>query len=154
MVKILKLTQGKQTLVDDEDYERFANRRFYYNGGYAKTSVSKHKKLYLHRMILDLKAGEECDHADGNPLNNTRCNLRVVTRSQNNMNAVKHSGTASRYKGLSWRSGLGKWQVSIQRDRRIYHLGHFVDEDEGARAYNEAALRLFGKYAKLNVITA
>jgi hypothetical protein len=105
-------------------------------------------------MILDLKEGEECDHVNGDKLDNRRCNLRVVTRSQNNMNAAKHRNTTSKYKGLSWRAGLGKWQVSIQRDKRIYHLGHFVDEDDAAKAYNEAAVLLFGKYAKLNAITA
>jgi hypothetical protein len=40
---------------------------------------------YLHRLIMLPDEEQEVDHVDGNPLNNTRGNLRRCTKRQNNL---------------------------------------------------------------------
>ena len=40
----------------------------------------------------------------------------------------------------------------MRRDGKLRELGHFTDETEAAKAYNEAAKRHYGEYALLNDI--
>jgi len=56
--------------------------------------------------------------------------------------AVKQGahGIVSRFTGLYWKAARKKWQVStIGLDGLSKHLGYFKDEEEAARAYDEAA---------------
>lgn len=53
---------------------------------YAQTAVvvdGKKTMMYLHRLLMDPKPGEVVDHIDGDALNNTRENLRIVSQSEN-----------------------------------------------------------------------
>ena len=54
------------------------------------------------------------------------------------------------YKGVSWAKQCNKWRAEIRKGRKHYHLGYFRFELDAAVAYDDAARRLFGKYAALN----
>lgn len=54
------------------------------------------KRHYLHRLLINPPEGMEVDHIDGNGLNNTRANLRVVTRSENIRSAYSLPGRFSK----------------------------------------------------------
>ena len=60
----------------------------------------------------------------------------------------------SKYKGVSWKTGKGRWAAQIEkgsrRHRQNYWLGMFMNEIEAALAYDKAALQLFGEYARTN----
>ena len=78
-------------------------------------------------------------------------NLRAATRGQNNCNRGKFSSfTTSRFKGISWDRSRKKWQAGIRRNRRFIRIGYFDDEVEAARAYDEAARKYHGEFARLN----
>ena len=47
---------------------------------------------YLHRFLLDAEASEIVDHIDGNALNNSRSNIRIVTQSENQRSARRLPG--------------------------------------------------------------
>lgn len=49
------------------------------------------KTIMLHRLIMDCPEDKVVNHIDGNPLNNTKANLEIVTLSVNLQKAV-HSG--------------------------------------------------------------
>lgn len=58
----------------------------------------------------------------------------------------KKLGSSSAYVGVSWCRRLQKWKATI---KKVY-LGYFTSEVDAAKAYDAAALRLFGPTAKLN----
>lgn len=60
--------------------------------------------------------------------------------------------TTSSYRGVSWRKDRGRWRAYIQVDGALKHVGHFTDEIEAARAYNEAAVKYHGDKAVLNEV--
>ena len=95
--------------------------------------------------------GLEVDHIDGNPLNNSRTNLRLCTRSQNNANwKGKHRAGSSQYRGVCLRKDTLKWQVNIQIDKNPIAIGCFEDEKEAANAYDVVSKQLFGEFAYQN----
>lgn len=59
---------------------------------YARASLrdeqGRRRDIYLHRFLFAANDGMLIDHEDGDGLNNTRENLREVTRSENGRNRV------------------------------------------------------------------
>ena len=121
---------------------------------YVFTSLGK----YLHRVIMsrvldrELLREEKVDHIDGNGLNNTRSNLRLVTHSENLTNRKGWAKSSSKYKGVTWYKRGSKWQAKICPKGKTIHLGYFENEDEAAIAYNNAVPIYFNKVASLNKV--
>jgi len=161
MSKIISLTQGEETIVDDADFEwlsQFKWRRFNRGRtGYARGLVNG-KRQCMHRLILkrhypNLPDAFMTDHINGNGLDNRRANLRPCTNRENQRNSFKRKGTSSKYKGVSWEVSKQKWRVQIRRGNNgPRYVGYFKDEKEAARAYNVAARESFGEFARLNEI--
>lgn len=155
-MKTINLTKGYVALVDDDDFERLMERKW-------QTTIKKNGKLYasasyggknkrMHRVILDPPPEFQVDHIDGNGLNNQKSNLRLCTNAENSMNRKKRTDTLSKYKGVFRLKGRDTYRVEIYKDGKKHIIGHFKDEDEGALAYNEAAKKMFGDFARPNVI--
>jgi hypothetical protein len=150
----IQLTRGMVAIVDDADFERVNAITWHAQPGnktfYARTGKTKsHPAFAMHQFIL----GEfvvQIDHKNGNGLDNRRGNLRRCTHSQNLGNTTSHADSLSRFKGVGWSKVSRKWRAYIQCDRRPRHLGVFNTEIEAARAYDAAALELFGEFARFN----
>lgn len=148
--------QGKNkgkyfALVDDKDFKWLNQFRWAItNNGYAVRRVGN-RLFQMHRQIIGTPSEFDTDHINGNKLDNRRCNLRVVTRSQNNANQKINSANTSGYKGVSWNKHLKYWSAYIKYNgKRI--VKYFKTKDEAAKGYNKLAMIYFGKFAKLNDI--
>lgn len=102
--------------------------------------------IYLHRHLLG-EAGLYVDHINGNGLDCRRSNLRVATASQNSHNRQIATNNKSGKKGVRWHKSAKKWVAVIRHEGHSRTLGYFSDLEAAARAYDEAAQRLFGKFA-------
>lgn len=154
-MKSIRLSSGQQTLVDDADYARLsqhtwcAQRR---KNGFHAARYSGRRYIYMHREILGLTdPAIQGEHRDGNGLNNQRCNLRTATKAQNGQAFLtSRKGKTSRFRGVFWESGTGRWGARIQCNKVGKNLGRFESETVAAKAYDTAAKALFGEYAQPN----
>ncbi len=105
----------------------------------------------MHRLITRAPKGKVVDHENGDGLDNRRANLRVCDHRQNRRNHQRpRKGGASRFHGVGWWKRDQKWRAKISVDGRTIHLGYFADEEDAARAYDQAAREHFGEYASTN----
>jgi len=150
----IPLTQGKFALVDDSDYEWLnqwkwcACRQHGSNRWYAMRGARP--QILMHQLILNPPKGMESDHINHDGLDNQRSNLRVCTHSQNQHNRSLQQGGASQFKGVYWYKQYKKWQVQLGINGNRIFLGYFKKEIDAAKAYNKAAIKYFGEFARLN----
>jgi hypothetical protein len=112
----------------------------------------KKRLILLHKEIMPCPTNKEIDHEDGNGMNNTRNNLRIVNRSQNSMNKGKHRDNTSGFKGVYFHKLMRRWHVEIMVGGKKIHGGYHDTPALGAIEYNHLALKHHGEFAKLNVI--
>lgn len=155
-MKTVPLTRGFVTLVDDSDFDRVNQFKWYAQGKasvriYAARRDKKTRKMvYMHRFVLGAPDELDVDHREGGGLDNRRHNLRLATPSQNGANQKKGTRRSSQFKGVSWDKRLKKWVAYCSDGLRKIHLGCFLDEQEVAHAYDAAASKFFGEFAALN----
>lgn len=142
----IALTKRKFALVDATDFDLLAKFNWSYSCGAAVANVNG-KMVLMHRLLLQVTG--EVDHINRNRLDNRRGNLREATRSQNAANRDRQSNSGH-FKGVRWRPERNRWQARLTVERNEKHLGYFTDEIEAACAYNAAAIKHFGEFARLN----
>lgn len=141
-----------------EFYNRFSRGRAKagnmagsYTCGYWRLTVG-YKRIYAHQAAWLYVHGvyvEEIDHWDGNGLNNAIANLRDVTRSQNNFNSERDTGTSG-LRGAYLDSRVQRWYSKIQISGQVKWLGHFDTAMEAHLAFMAAVEQYHGEYAYHN----
>lgn len=161
-MKRIPLTQGKFTLVDDEDFEWLNSFKWQHSHstgnprGYAKRNLNykvegvwKSTVIYLHRFLMNPPPNLQVDHINGDKLDNRRDNLRLVSQRENLINKPKRSDSRNRYKGISTRPS-GTFYANIKVHGKYIYLGTYTTAEEAARAYDEAARKYFGAISSVN----
>jgi hypothetical protein len=149
MAQSIPLTQGKFTLVDDEDFEKLNKFKWYFHDGYAIRQV-KGKIVRMHREIANTPIDMLTDHINGDKLDNRKVNLRPCTTAQNVQNRSNQSNNSSGFKGVSWSKKNNKWSAMININKKRTHLGYFKTAEEAAKVYDLAAIENYGEFANLN----
>ncbi len=151
----IPLTRGYVAIVDAADYDWLMQFKWQWSCGYASHSkrVAGRKNavaILMHRMIVNPLPGFEIDHINGDRLDNRRCNLRICTSDQNRQNKSRYKNNTSGYKGVLFHKPMRKWLAQIKVNNQVINLGYFAESIEAARAYDAAALKHFGAFARLN----
>ena len=158
-MKKVELTQGKFAIVDDEDYERVMQHKWYayrapctgtFYASKGEWTGNRQETQYLARFILDAPDGMLVDHINHDTLDNRKSNLRLCTVSQNSANRRPTDGGTSKYKGVAWHSTDKAWRVRLTVHGKSKFLGNFDSELEAALTYDLAALEAFGEFALTN----
>lgn len=78
-------------------------------------------------------------------------NCRWATRAQQMQNTRKRrNATTSKFKGVSKHSQQNKWVAQLHADGKATFVGSYKTQVEAALAYDDAASKQYGQYAKLN----
>jgi len=155
-MKIIKLTKGALTIVDDEDYILLSKNKWHlHSGGYAsckgtRVNNPKRSSIYMHRLIMGCPKDMEIDHINGNKLDNRRRNLRICTTSQNAMNRTIQSNNTSGHKGVSWCKTHKIWKCYIRKQNKTIHLGHYKNIEDAKKTYVKANKIYHGDFGRIN----
>lgn len=154
--KTIQLTQGKQALVDSDDYERLSARKWCVTPyGYAVRNGWERKRgtnILMHREVIKVPSYLHVDHINGDKLDNRKLNLRVATPQQNQYNKPVRKDSTTGIKGVRRIVNVHyvSWAARIRYKGVYTHIGSYPKRREAASAYNQFAVKLFGEYAKLN----
>lgn len=147
--KLIPLSNGKFTKVDNEDFEKLKDINWYF----SKTGYADNRKLgKLHRYVMKVSDNMFIDHINGDKLDNRRSNLRICSVQENNCNVDSRKGSSSHFKGVSFNKLSSKFEAYITHKGFREHLGLYDNEQEAALAYNKRAIELHGEFARLNII--
>lgn len=156
-MKVIELTKGFATIVDDEDFDLLAQYRWsIHNLGYAARTpkmvggIRPTKRVLMHRQIMNAPDGVEVDHINGNKLDNRRCNLRFANHAQNGMNRGPRSDSSTGVKGVYFSKQKKKFHAEIRSNGVKKNLGFYTDLKEASDAYDRGAILYHGEFARLN----
>lgn len=127
----------KEILLDDEDYDRVAERKWnampdgHFNTifqGKGHTMVTE----TLQRFILGYGGPLEVAHKDGNPRNNQKENLVPITHRENMQSCCNNtSGHAGVYQQ---KKQSKSWCANIWLNGKNQHIGSFYTKEEAVLA--------------------
>ena len=159
-MKEIPLSQGQVAIVDPDDYAWLSQWKWYawlnphtqsyYAVRNERGAAGVRDKVWMHRLIMGLKLGDErtVDHIEsGNTLDNRKRNLRVCSDRENRLNSrVRRNRKNGSLKGVDLKGG--KWRARICVNWKQTTLGLFDSEVEAHQAYSQAAKELFGDFAR------
>lgn len=136
-------------------YSKTGNKRYVARRQYNR-DTGKYHFIYLHRLIMGLKSGEnprlQIDHIDGDTLNNCKSNLRFCGSHLNCINSKFRINNTSGYKGVTPRKLKTKtvYYATIRNNYKVQYIGSFNTPEQAAKAYDLTARYLYGKFARCN----
>lgn len=137
-------TNGYKFIIDTEDLPKIKNICWFKGKGGYLEGRDKNIKYKMHRLITNCPKGLDVDHINHCVNDNRKTNLRVCTRSQNNMNHRNRKPTA---KGLHWYKARSKWAVSISKDHKNYFLGYYDNYEDALEVRRRAEKEYFKEFA-------
>lgn len=80
------------------------------------------------------------DHINNNKTDNRLDNLQIVSHRYNSSKDQKNR--SSKYVGVYWCKNVKKWRARITINKKLIHLGCFIDEVEASNKYQSALIEI------------
>lgn len=106
--------------------------------------------IKLHQVLVECPKGMEIDHINLDTLDNRRCNLRVCTHQQNQINQPLQRNNSSGVSGVSYYPPRRKFRARIKVCQHEIHLGYYATFTEAVQARNVGMELMFGEYGRYN----
>lgn len=156
LVKFVPVKNGQHAIIDEKNFEDLAKYKWHLSAnGYCvrtqKKTKTQPKTVYMHRQIMSYPPSP-VDHRDHDKTDNREVNLRICSNADNCRNNRLSKRNTSGYKGVTWHKKGKKWNAEIIYFYKKIFLGLHTSKIEAAKAYNEAATRLYGEFACLNEV--
>lgn len=142
----------KEFYFDLEDYDLIKQYCWHeHQDGYLRTLYShyfdedgkRHNKyIMMHQLVMNAKG---IDHIDGNPKNNQKSNLRIVTHSENMKNMKLSENNTTGCKGV-YHTKYNTWNARISYNNIVYNLGTFKSYEGAYKARKEAEIKYYGEF--------
>lgn len=140
---------GREFYFDMDDYDKIKDycwsehkRGQVYFAPEAR-DINTGKLIKMHHLIV----GKFFDHADKNPFNNRKYNLRPATETENIQNRRKRSDNKSGFIGVIWDKENYRWLAYIRINKKHKNLGRFVNKEDAVKARLNAEMKYFGEFA-------
>ena len=146
--RVVDVISAQFSLVDGNLYricrvsKRAAPVRGFRVGPYLYVKISGNQ-VPVHRVVAILSTGRlipdgmVCDHIDGNPLNNSESNIRVVPAQMNRHNTKVSRKSTTGHTGIT-KTKWGTYKVCHTVSGQIIHAGTFKSMEVAISARNES----------------
>lgn len=141
---------GAEFLFDIDDYEKVKAYTWYQTGTGSASAYVDGIYILQHRLIMTAPKDVQIDHKNMVRSDNRKLNLRFATDTENKRNKGLQKNNRSGAKGVWYSSKHNKYEAYIGVDGRKIHLGYHPTVIKASQAYDQAALRYFGEFARLN----
>ena len=118
IVKVKRNNKIYDMIIDSDDVEKILSFGRVVCTNDKHCFISKCKKMYrIHRMVTNCPDGLVVDHINGNPLDNRKSNLRIVTQGENMQNR-RNVTSESGYRNVYYYQN--NWKVKITSNGKQY----------------------------------
>ena len=161
--EILLPNKGMVAVVDAEDYERVACKRWrawqspdsklWYAVRTEVYEDGSRGTVYLHRRIMGVEHGDPrtVDHRKTcDTLNNCKSNLRFATYSEQMRNQRTPADNTSGAKGVGWEESRQRYRATITVNYRQIFLGRRKTIEEAQALYQAAQVKYHGQFANFD----
>ena len=143
------MQSGEEFWFDKEDYDLIKDYCWYKHRQYIEAKIpGTDKHIGLHKLIMhDEDNLYDIDHIDtDNHNDNRKCNLRIVTRSQNNTNKVRQRNNTSGINGVYYNNSHRCWRATININKKHYQYD-CKTFDEAVKLRKELEDKYYGEYS-------
>lgn len=145
-----------QFVIDLADIEKVKYHKWRLCHGHVITGLPARKTdRSVAHVILCHNARQSnlvVDHIDGDPMNNRRSNLRLITQSENTKNQCMSKRNSTGFKGISFDKDRSQWASEIHYEYKRIHFARRTDKREAVYQRMIAEMHLYKDLARQSEI--
>lgn len=120
----------KTFIIDADDYPLVSKYKWHTSKfGYACTNKTT---IFLHRLIMNAKPGQQVDHINLDITDNRKSNLRIANNSLNQSNRNPYNKLG--IKGVEYHKSINSYSAYFRIDNKQYHSRCYKTKEEAAFA--------------------